>query len=105
MPLPLFGHTILQIEDNLFILIGGQDSSWRASAETYLLNGNHNWTKGPSLSEPRYYHTAGVITDQITKKTAVVVVGGLKGIEQPLNSVEMLPLPIEANITKWQPGI
>ena len=104
MPHPLFGHTILQIEEDVFMLIGGKDSSGNTVPKTYILQDNQIWTEGPNLLEGRFWHTAGVIIDQITKKKSVIVVGG-RNRNGHFNSVEMLSLPIEANITIWQPGI
>ena len=101
MPLPLEGHTILEIGDNSFILIGGSSPSGY-SAKTFYINGdNKKWTPGPNLTEARYLHTSGLLTDQITQKKSVVIFGGQKDFKI-LNSVEMLSLPIEDN--KWEKG-
>ena len=98
MPLALSRHTIIEIEENVYLLIGGK-SSGKASSKTFIFN--QNWTEGPSLSEARFGHASALITDKITKKKSVVVFGGHSG-SQYLNSVEMLALP---NLTQWQPGI
>jgi len=100
MPLTLEGHTILEIEPNVYMLIGGYSSG--PSHKTYIKKGYQNWTPGPNLAEPRYLHTAGFVIDQITQRKSVVVFGGRSNGDQLLNSVEMLSLPIEGNM--WQPG-
>ena len=102
MPLPLDGHTILEIEPYVYMLIGGL-SSVSYSDKTFIKKAYQNWTPGPNLKEARYQHTAGLITDQITLKKSVVVVGGRTTAGQILNSVEMLSLPLEDN-SMWQPG-
>ncbi len=103
MPLPLYGHTILEIEPNVYLLIGGGYSSYDGCSEkTYIKRDYQNWTPGPNLTTPRMYHTAGLVTDQINQRKSVVVFGGLTNGYQLLNSVEMLSLPIEGNM--WQPG-
>ena len=64
------------------------------------------WKPGPPLNIARYYHTSGLITDQITQKKSVVVVGGLTTGHQVLTSIEILPLPLPMpdNLTdgQWQ---
>ena len=104
MPLPLMGHTILEIEPYVYMLIGGESSGF--SGKTFIKKAYQNWTPGPNLTEARHSHTAGLITDQITLKKSVVVFGGgtpFNTGNQILNSVEMLSLPIEDN-SMWQPG-
>ena len=104
MPLALYGHTILNIEDNVFMLIGGQTSGYDISNKTFIKNGTMKWTEGPPLNIARYYHTSGLITDQITQKKSVVVVGGRTTGNQVLTSIEILPLPMPDNLTdgQWQ---
>ena len=101
MPLPLRSHTILEIEPYVFMLIGGY-SYPSFSDKTFIKKAYQNWTPGPNLTEARNYHTAGLITDQITLKKSVVVFGG-RTTGDILNSVEMLSLPLEDN-SMWQPG-
>ena len=90
------------MEPYVYMLIGGW-SFGSFSDETFIKKAYQNWTQGPNLTEPRAYHTAGLITDQITLKKSVVVFGGGSYGYQVLNSVEMLSLPIEDN-SMWQPG-
>ena len=105
MPLALFGHTIVNIEDDVLMLIGGQNSL-HISNKTFIKNGTMKWTEGPPLNIARYYHTSGLITDQITQKKSVVVVGGQTDGNQVLTSIEILPLPLPMpdNLTdgQWQ---
>ena len=107
MPLALWGHTILEIEANVYMLIGGMNSSRKATQNTYLKKGNQKWTRGPDLQEARYDHASGILTDQITLKKSVVVVGG-KNRTHSLKTVEFLTLPIPVKGTdaewQWQPG-
>ena len=107
MPLALDSHTILEIEANVYMLIGGMNSSMKATQNTYLKKGNQKWTQGPDLREARYFHASGILTDQITLKKSVVVVGG-GNITHDLKTVEFLTLPIPVKGTdaewQWQPG-
>ena len=105
MPLALRGHTIVNIEDDVFMLIGGQNSSEHIFKETFLLKiGTMEWTEGPPLNIARHDHTSGLITDQITQKKSVVVVGGINSGGQVLTSIEILPLPMPDTLTdgQWQ---
>ena len=107
MPLALMRHTILEIEANVYMLIGGRNSSNKATQNTYLKKGNQKWTRGPDLQEVRYNHASGILTDQITLKKSVVVVGG-GNYTLVLKTVEFLTLPIPVKGTdaewQWQPG-
>ena len=95
LPLALRGHTILNIEDHVFMLIGGYTSRrGHISKETFIKIGTMEWTEGPPLNIARYWHTSGLITDQITQKKSVVVVGGRTTGFQILTSIEILPLPL-----------
>ena len=106
MPLALRGHTILNIEDDAFMLIGGLTSVHDISNKAFIKNGTMKWTEGPPLNIARAFHTSGLITDQITQKKSVVVVGGLTTGRQVLTSIEILPLPLPMpdNLTdgQWQ---
>ena len=106
MPLALRGHTIVNIEDDVFMLIGGQNSSEHIFKETFIKIGTMEWTEGPPLNIARCFHTSGLITDQITQKKSVVVVGGETTGDQVLTSIEILPLPLPMPDTltdgKWQ---
>ena len=106
MLLALRGHAILEIEANVYMLIGG----WIAGGwiqNTYLKKDNQKWIPGPDLQEARYWHTSGILTDQITLKKSVVVVGGFNRTHA-LKTVEFLTLPIPVKGTdaewQWQPG-
>ena len=106
MPHALTGHTIVNIEEDVFMLIGGQINRTLISEKTFIKNGTMEWTKGPPLNIARYWHTSGLITDQITQKKSVVVVGGETTGDQVLTSIEILPLPLPMpdNLTdgQWQ---
>ena len=107
MPLALQGHTILNIEEDVFMLIGGWNFS-HIFKETFIKSGTMAWKPGPPLNIARYLHTSGLITDQITQKKSVVVVGGQTNGYQVLTSIEILPLPLPMpdNLTdgQWQTG-
>ena len=47
------------------------------SPKTYYFNHQTNiWKEGPSLINGRYDHAAGLITDHVTHKQHIAVVGG-----------------------------
>ena len=78
-------------KDELYLLIGGQDSSWQISNSTYFYNvSNGKWKNGPDLKEARECHTAGLIFDKVNHTQYTVVVGGLKENEEESSSVEIL---------------
>ena len=109
IPLPLRQFAIVELEtgDYPYILIGGRTytDDGRHINKSFLLQQNKSWTPGPNLNEARSFHTAGVITDKITLKKMLVVVGGISDIGG-LSSVEMMPLPIVAQAnTTWQKGM
>ena len=109
MPLALGSHTILEIEANVYMLIGGITSSKIATHNTYLKKGNQKWIRGPDLQEARYWHTSGILIDQITlKKSVVVVGGGNRNRTIYLKTVEFITLPIPGKGSdaewQWQPG-
>ena len=77
-------HAIVSINETSSLLIGGAQI-WMAAGqlqskvmdETFYFNHETDqWTFGPELIQARKAHTAGLITDKVTRETFVIVVGG-----------------------------
>ena len=93
LPHELSNHAIVSINETLSLLIGGEDKDLIVMDTTYYFSHEtEKWTEGPHLNEPRMSHTAGLITDKVTKETFLIVVGGRKThqYDSELNTTEML---------------
>ena len=65
-------------KDELYLLIGGEDSDDVISNSTYFYNvSNDQWKNGPDLKEARAGHTTGLIFDKVNHTQYTVVVGGM----------------------------
>ena len=80
---PRAGHTITSINKTLSLFIGGEHKTnggpfGQLFIQTFYFNyeTDHHWTEGPNLLQARMAHTAGLITDKVTRETFVIVVGG-----------------------------
>lgn len=55
LPMPMFKHTLINIENYLTLLIGGQLDSGKSSTNTYYFNHTANeWSSGPKLNHGRF---------------------------------------------------
>ena len=93
-------HAIVSINETSSLLIGGA-AQGQASAVHGVLNSTFyfshetdQWMEGPILIQARMAHTAGLITDKVTRETFVIVVGGRNSHEiteySELNTTEIL---------------
>ena len=89
----LSNHAIVSINETLSLLIGGEDKELIVMDTTYYFSHEtEEWTDGPHLNQPRMAHTAGLITDKVTKETSLIVVGGRKThqYDSELNTTEIM---------------
>lgn len=71
------GHTVTQINDQQYLLVGGNHNSYICK-DTYIFNSQvSTWTRGPDLINERRSHSAGIITDQETNISYLMVSGGV----------------------------
>ena len=92
LPVAVDCHSMTEVKkDELYLLIGGEDSDGEISNSTYFYNvSNDQWKNGPDLKEARAGHTTGLIFDKVNHTQYIVVVGGLNEYDQELSSVEIL---------------
>ena len=77
LPEPVQFFSIISINETTSMLIGGANQHRSHSAKTVYFNHQTNlWKDGPRLINGRRYHAAGVVTDHVTHKQHIAVVGG-----------------------------
>ena len=55
LPMPMYKHTMINIENYLTLLIGGQLDFGKSSTRTYYFNHTANeWSSGPKLNHGRF---------------------------------------------------
>ena len=75
LPVALASQTVIQINENNFMLLGGIDKMGGYTNKTWVYS-NENWADGPALIKARFYHSVGKIRDSVTHKDYIVVTGG-----------------------------
>ena len=98
LPLALFRHAIVPLNSGAFILIGGIGDDGDSSA-THFYEEKKGWRAGPNLKKGRGCHTAGVLTDRVSTKQYIVVVGGMNAE----SSLEYLEYPGSNDWMKGKP--
>ena len=78
LPIPLIGHAMINIENNLTMLIGGNSDGDTIEQTFYYNHTKREWSIGPKLSQKRESLAAGIVIDEVTKNKLVVVAGGNK---------------------------
>ena len=103
LPEPVQYFSIISINETTSILIGGANQHRSHSSKTFYFNHQTNiWKDGPRLINGRYDHSAGVITDHVTHKQHIAVVGGETLINpKDTDDVELL----FNGETQWKKGI
>ena len=73
-------YTFLSFNSTITILIGGEiylGNQSSMSAKVYYYDHlSHQWKKSPSLTRGRHQHASGLVRDQVTKETFIIVSGG-----------------------------
>jgi len=74
LPVTISGHCMVTLNESTLMVIGG-DQEEENSAGTYFFDiPSQEWSKGPSMEEPRSYHTCSKILDKNQHK--IVIIGG-----------------------------
>ena len=79
MPLAVMHHAMVAINSTFSIVIGGSSNHEPFIIHTSTFFYDHNegeWINGPSLMQKRYWHAAGIVTDEVTDEHFVAVTGG-----------------------------
>jgi hypothetical protein len=78
LPMALWLHAMVAINNTCSMVIGGESSGGGTSASTFFYDHNEGeWTTGPSLMQARRWgHAAGIVTDEVTDENFVAVTGG-----------------------------
>ena len=91
MPMGLSGHAMVAINSTCSMVIGGYSNY--GYALTYFYDHNEGeWNTGPSLMQGRFWHAAGIVTDEVTDEHFVAVTGGSNAFDSSgaLESTEIL---------------
>ena len=107
MPIGLHSHVAIKINETTSMVIGGcyktANSYYDYSAKSWFYsNLTEQWIDGPDLLEARSGHSAGLVTDSVTKELFIIVTGGTNayGLSDYLDSTEVL----NKEGTKWISG-
>lgn len=77
LPTENSGHAMVNINNTVTMVIGGNLFFTGSSSRTYLYNHvSKNWSSGPDLIQARYDHAAGIVTDEVTLEKILLVAGG-----------------------------
>ena len=95
LPLQLFGHTVVGINETSSLIIGGAMKAnftyYHGLDKTWIFDHvTETFTEGPKLNVGRSHHSAGVIIDSDTNERTIVVTGGIEDSTSFLNSTEIL---------------
>jgi hypothetical protein len=90
LPLPLYQHSMININDTLMLIIGGFSSGNIAQKKTYFVDKqNQEWSDGPELITARRLLAAGIVNDEVTQEKLIIATGGYDGSSY-LKSTEIL---------------
>ena len=79
LPLGLVDHAMVAVNYSCSMVIGGHKQGSLIASTYYYDYINDEWTNGPSLIHRRWYHAAGIVTDEVTNENFVAVTGGYNG--------------------------
>ena len=89
IPIPLTKHTMINVKDDVTLLVGGHAVNL-CSPKTYSFNHKERkWSNRADLNQGRLEHAIGIVIDEVTIETLVVVTGGRCGI-RTFRSTEIL---------------
>jgi hypothetical protein len=100
MPLEVYDHCLVSLNDTTVFLIGGVLSDYTSSKATFYYNTDHQtWTEGPSMYTARDEHSCALFKSPLHGYTdTVIVTGGLNS--QYLASTEFF----NVDNTFWTSG-
>jgi hypothetical protein len=107
LPLGVYGHCLVSLNDTTALLIGGQggsDGTFSVNSKaTFYYNTDHNtWTDGPPLITGRGGHSCALFkSPQHGNTDTVIVTGGYNGNLDYLASTEFLNLE---SSNSWESG-
>ena len=77
LPMALYGHAMVAINNTHSIVIGGNDGGYSGVSSTFYYDRNEGeWIDGPSLMQVRGYHAAEFVTDEVTDEQILAITGG-----------------------------
>ena len=76
LPMALYRHAMVAINSTFSMVIGGRYSNGYSAATFFYDRIEEEWINGPSLMQERYFHAAGIVTDEVTDEHFVAVTGG-----------------------------
>ena len=76
LPMALYRHAMVAINGTFSMVIGGRYSNGYSAATFFYDRIEEEWINGPSLMQERYFHAAGIVTDEVTDEHFVAVTGG-----------------------------
>ena len=77
LPIVLKYHAMVAINSTCSMVIGGLSYSSVFYATTFFYDHSEGeWIIGPSLLQERFFHAAGIVTDEVTWEHFVAVTGG-----------------------------
>ena len=94
LPLPMYGHCLVRIDDFVIMLIGGMSKNGVLSQTWFIYYGE--WIVGPEIKHPRYLHSCGL------QQNKVVISGGRNEDDLEMDSVEMLD--VTSSSSEWISG-
>jgi len=91
MPQPLAGHAISKINGTFSLITGGLTSTYVTVSTTWFYNhDDEEFTRGPNLLQPRFWHASGILQDHADGKNIVAIIGGRDNKNDGLKSTELL---------------
>jgi hypothetical protein len=93
LPMAIEGHAMVAINSTCSMVIGGLSFPFFDDfALTFFYDRiEGEWINGPSLIQGRYWHAAGIVTDEVTDEHFVAVTGGSNDFHgDSLESTEIL---------------
>ena len=99
MPLGIYGHCLLKLNETHFALIGGHDGKkLNPKSFFFTMEGGSQWVEGPRLRTSRKYHSCALL--HFSNFKIMVVAGGVAKAGKPTSEVEFLNLEAEGSPTR-----
>ena len=91
LPIHVWGHCFVQLNENEFMLAGGVSNEHYSSSITYIYNRlDDQWTQGPDMTIDRYLHKCSTFkSDAHGGRNIVVAAGGYSILNGMMKSAEI----------------